>query len=165
MGYELDRATMEAGRNAAEDAYFEARPQIDCNDRRKVFDAGYNAASESLRRQLAESQATNCKLRELLDEIRGDINPERGYADDTENEILKALALPNDATALNELIAERTKELTAEVERLASAINRMFEEIPPYRDDGSCTIPDSVVDYVVKAMHETGNKFNYEVTS
>lgn len=41
MGCELDIATMEAARNAAEDAYFKARPQIDCNDRRKVFEAGY----------------------------------------------------------------------------------------------------------------------------
>lgn len=41
MGYELDIATMEAERNAAEDEFFKARPQIDCIDRRRVFEAGY----------------------------------------------------------------------------------------------------------------------------
>lgn len=44
MGYELERAQMEAARNDAEDKYFQARPQIDCNDRRKVFDAGFERA-------------------------------------------------------------------------------------------------------------------------
>lgn len=44
MGYELERAQMEAARNGAEDEYFKARPQIDCNDRRKVFDAGFERA-------------------------------------------------------------------------------------------------------------------------
>ena len=44
MGYELERAQMEAARNEAEDEYFKARPQIDCNDRRKVFDAGFERA-------------------------------------------------------------------------------------------------------------------------
>lgn len=57
MGYELDRATMEAGRNSAEDAYFEARPQIDCNDRRKVFDAGYERGWEERNRVVMALQA------------------------------------------------------------------------------------------------------------
>lgn len=41
MGYELDISTMEAERKAAEDVFFKARPQIDCIDRRRVFEAGY----------------------------------------------------------------------------------------------------------------------------
>ena len=63
MGYELDRATMEAGRNAAEDAYFEARPQIDCNDLRKVFDNGYERGWEERNRQVMALQA---KLDEVM---------------------------------------------------------------------------------------------------
>ena len=63
MGYELDRATMEAGRNAAEDAYFNARPQIDCNDRRKVFAAGYERGWDERNRQVMALQA---KLDEVM---------------------------------------------------------------------------------------------------
>lgn len=49
MGYELERAEMEAARNEAEEAYFAARPQIDGHDRRKVFDAGYERGWEKVR--------------------------------------------------------------------------------------------------------------------
>ncbi len=63
MEYELDRATMEAGRNTAEDAYFKARPQIDCNDRRKVFDAGYERGWEERNRAV---MALQCKLDALM---------------------------------------------------------------------------------------------------
>ena len=41
---EKNRALMEAHHIAAADEYFEARPQIDCNDRRKVFEAGFQRA-------------------------------------------------------------------------------------------------------------------------
>lgn len=57
MGYELDRATMEAGRNKAEDAYFEARPQIDSGDRRRVFEAGYERGWEERNREVLALQA------------------------------------------------------------------------------------------------------------
>lgn len=35
---------MGIARDKAEDDYFSARPQIDCNDRRKVFEAGFELA-------------------------------------------------------------------------------------------------------------------------
>lgn len=41
---EKSRALMEAHQVAAEEEYFAARPQIDCNDRRKVFEAGFQRA-------------------------------------------------------------------------------------------------------------------------
>lgn len=63
MGYELDRATMEAQRNAAEDAYFDARPQLDLHDRRKVFDAGYERGWEERNREVMALQA---KIDELM---------------------------------------------------------------------------------------------------
>lgn len=37
-------ALMKAHQIAAEGEYFAARPQIDCNDRRKVFEAGFQLA-------------------------------------------------------------------------------------------------------------------------
>lgn len=67
MSYELRRAAMEAARNGAEDAYFEARPQIDCNDRRKVFDAGFERAWEAALAQ-PTFQTLGARLAELLDE-------------------------------------------------------------------------------------------------
>lgn len=112
---------------------------------------------ESLRQQLAECQATNWKLREALDAVQQVANSSEGIAgwhlngdiaswDSILPEVDEALAIPNDATALNELIAEakeqgksealeqvrhfvsvrderdklaeRTASLTAEVERL-----------------------------------------------
>lgn len=41
---EKSRALMEAHHNAAAEDYFTARPQIDCNDSRKVFDAAFQRA-------------------------------------------------------------------------------------------------------------------------
>lgn len=102
---------------------------------------------ESLRQQLAECHATNGKLREALDAVQQVANRSEGIAgwhlngdiaswDSILPEVDEALAISNDATALNELITERTKtqkeyyesvfqdganriaELTAEVERL-----------------------------------------------
>lgn len=100
---------------------------------------------ESLRQQLAECQATNGKLRDAL--YLGPIflhQLPNGNCSCSQCEFVRmrkqALALPHDATALNELIAERTKtqkeyyesvfqdganriaELTAEVERLNTVV-------------------------------------------
>lgn len=68
MGYELRRAMMEAARNGAEDEYFEARPQLDCNDHhRKVFDAGFDRAWNAALAQ-PQFQKLGARLAELLDE-------------------------------------------------------------------------------------------------
>jgi len=48
---EKNRALMEAHQIAAEDEYFAARPQIDCNDRRKVFEAGFKMAWNIAKRE------------------------------------------------------------------------------------------------------------------
>ena len=75
---------------------------------------------ESLRQQLAESQAREAKritaMQAAWNNEYCSFGPE-GLTE-AQKQFSSALALPNDATALNELIAERTKELTAEVERL-----------------------------------------------
>lgn len=82
---------------------------------------------ESLRQQLAECQATNGKLRAVISENHEwhklyDIYD--GYIEsDLASSNSRALALPSDDTCLNELIAERTKELTAEVERLSEDVS------------------------------------------
>jgi hypothetical protein len=44
MGYELERATLEAARNSAVDAYIEARPQLDSTHNRRIFEAGFERA-------------------------------------------------------------------------------------------------------------------------
>lgn len=82
---------------------------------------------ESLRQQLAECRATNGKLREALF-FNQDANTLNTQKQDRAFTLTgEALALPNDATALNELIAERTKELAAEVERLKKqSANRLI---------------------------------------
>ena len=41
---EKDIALREAAHIAASDEYFKARPNIDSNDRRRVFEAGFNRA-------------------------------------------------------------------------------------------------------------------------
>lgn len=92
-------------------------------------------AIESLRQQLAECQATNGKLRNSLNKfgehthtcdcvVDGEIPENEDEHDVCTCGFSKALAIPNDATALNELIAERTASLTAEVERL-----RLFDNL------------------------------------
>lgn len=102
---------------------------------------------EFLDKKLAECQAQEAKLREALDAVQQVANRSEGIAgwhlngdiaswDSILPEVDEALAISNDATALNELITERTKtqkeyyesvfqdganriaELTAEVERL-----------------------------------------------
>lgn len=74
---------------------------------------------ESLRQQLAECQATNGKLRSdmsLFLDSHEECEDFDGFTAqivsmDDYHKAQEALALPNDATVLNELIAERTKEL------------------------------------------------------
>ena len=46
---EKNGALMEAHQIASEDAYFAARPKIDCNDSLKVFEAGFRRAWDAAR--------------------------------------------------------------------------------------------------------------------
>ena len=52
---EEELSRMEYERNSAENAYFDARPQIDSGDRRRVFDAGFErgwkAANEAMAKE------------------------------------------------------------------------------------------------------------------
>src|SRR5574343_1311243 len=54
--YECDRALMEGARNAACDDYFAARPQIDSIDRRRVYEAAFQAGAASRDAEVAELQ-------------------------------------------------------------------------------------------------------------
>ena len=72
MSYELENARFEAARNEAEDAYFAARPQIDGNDRRKVFDAGFDRARRYMQE---ENLVLKAALAELI-ECEDDHQPE-----------------------------------------------------------------------------------------
>lgn len=64
----------------------------------------------------AEAQATNGKLLKALETIKQYLRS--GNAIAAYNYLFVALAIPSDATALNERIAESTKALKAEAERL-----------------------------------------------
>lgn len=79
---------------------------------------------ESLKQQLAESQARDAKRIEIIKQIA---EPETEVSFWWQVYARDALAIPNDATALNELIEERTEELN---ERYNNALNRIcnFED-------------------------------------
>lgn len=109
--YEDNIAMLEANRVDAEDAYFKARPQIDCNDRRIVFEAGYDRAWQArdaeiatLRQQLAERDALIAKKDEAL-----------CSAFETVKELTKdknnSMALCVQVTKLQEALALKPKEL------------------------------------------------------
>ena len=51
LSSEQQRAIFEAYESAASESYFEVRPQIDCNDRRRVFKAGYERGWDAARKQ------------------------------------------------------------------------------------------------------------------
>jgi hypothetical protein len=65
---EKNRALMEAHQIAAEDEYFAARPQIDSNDRRKVFEAGFQRAWEKVN---SEHCPSTCLLPDGSVDMRG----------------------------------------------------------------------------------------------
>lgn len=90
-----------------------------------------------LEKQLAECQATNGKLRDALENVVKDDAANDTLSFDLYDICHKALALPNDATALNELIAERMKELTVqrdELNRLAEFNERTMADLIHQRD-------------------------------
>jgi len=66
---ERDHAIMEAHKITASDEYFAARPQLDCNDRRKVYEAGFQCAWTEAQ---AESAAEIADLRRQLEDARKD---------------------------------------------------------------------------------------------
>lgn len=61
---------------------------------------GYNKAKKECEQQLAAALAACEAKDECLAGCFGDINPERGYADELEQEIANALAIKPDASAL-----------------------------------------------------------------
>lgn len=54
LTYEQQRAIRQGHEIAASDSYFDARPQIDNNDRRKVFEAGFERGWNAARAQAKE---------------------------------------------------------------------------------------------------------------
>lgn len=57
LTYEQQRAIRQGHEIAASDSYFDARPQIDNNDRRKVFEAGFERGWDAARTQAKEGGA------------------------------------------------------------------------------------------------------------
>ena len=75
---ERDHAIMEAPKITASDEHFAARPQIDCNDRRKVYEAGFQRAWTEAQ---AESAAEIADLRRQLEDARKDTGRYRWLRD------------------------------------------------------------------------------------
>lgn len=110
---------------------------------------------EALHQQLAECQAANGKLRGFVERYLAEndttefgctCHPGEGYicgtcrTFDRQLPLRQALALPNDATALNELIAERTRIIKEEFERECNDVdwllNRLCFAGDNFRTDG-----------------------------
>ena len=64
MGYELERATLEAERNAAVNAYIEARPQLDSIHNRRIFEAGFERAWNARNNEIDRLRQENETLRD-----------------------------------------------------------------------------------------------------
>ena len=56
------RCEMEAARNAAVDAYIEARPQLDSIHNRRIFEAGFERAWEQRQREIDKAPIETRKL-------------------------------------------------------------------------------------------------------
>jgi hypothetical protein len=70
MGYELEKAKMEADRNAAVDAYFKARPWLDSADSRNIFEAGFERAWSLRQKEIDElKHVTALLVRRCEDEL------------------------------------------------------------------------------------------------
>lgn len=70
LTYEQAHAIRQGHEIAASDGYFEARPQIDSNDRRKVFQAGFERGWDAARKQAAPKAAPWKRLtREQIREV------------------------------------------------------------------------------------------------
>lgn len=135
---------------------------------------------ESLRQQLAECHATNGKLREALGAVQQVANRSEGIAgwhlngdiaswDSILPEVDEALALPNDATALSELIAERTASLTAEVERLKDCWSAEGAQVNTLRQQNAELTAEierlnTIINHA-KQMEELDKKQNAELTA
>lgn len=85
-----DDAIREAHRNYDEEEYFHARPQIDCNDRRRVFKAGFDRGWKSAREDVERFLKDEETIEECLMRNRRDIDTLMGKLAElkTENERL-----------------------------------------------------------------------------
>lgn len=69
-----DDAIREAHRNSEESKYFDARPQIDCIDRRRVFEAGFDRGWDSARGYVMRFLKAGETIEQCLDRNRRDID-------------------------------------------------------------------------------------------
>lgn len=59
--YEIERAIMEAERNAAAGAYFKARSKIDIPENWRIFEAGFERAWDFLKNDKGSNASVNPK--------------------------------------------------------------------------------------------------------
>ena len=69
-----DDAIREAHRNYDEEEYFHARPQIDCIDRRRVFEAGFDSGWKAAREDVERFLKDEETIEESLMRNRRDID-------------------------------------------------------------------------------------------
>ncbi len=99
-----DDTTIEAHRSHAESEYFDSRPAIDCNDRRTVFqegfDRGWKAARDDVERFLKPGES----IEECLQRNRRDIDTLMGLLAEEKKrvEILECAPSPDAARAMGE---------------------------------------------------------------
>lgn len=73
LTYEQAHAIRQGHEIASSDAYFEARPQIDCNDRRNVFRAGFERGWDAARSQpVAQGDALGLERERICAAIKAE---------------------------------------------------------------------------------------------
>lgn len=69
-----DEAIREAHMNSEESKYFDARPQIDCIDRRRVFEAGFDRGWDSATGYVMRFLKSDETIEQCLERNRRDID-------------------------------------------------------------------------------------------
>ena len=81
-----DDAIREARRNSEESKYFDSRPAIDCNDRRRVFEAGFYRGWYSARGHVMRFLKAGETIEQCLGRNRRDIDTLIGLLARAKNE-------------------------------------------------------------------------------
>lgn len=70
---------------------------------------------DKLRQQLTQQAAVIEQMRDVLEDVRGNINPERGFADELELDVAKVIYLQPCPEVLNKVRADAVREAVEEV--------------------------------------------------
>jgi predicted RNase H-like nuclease (RuvC/YqgF family) len=111
------------------------------------------AENAALKAELAKQQLCIEKMRIVLDDVEGNINPERGFADELERDVNKILSLQPDLSALREHDAE--------------VVTRMAEKCAHFFINGGSIHPDITFEQMNEAAraacHSTAQTLCFEL--